>query len=332
MKTHNAVFEEAFSFAALLRAYKRARRGKRYRSQVVSFTENLEGNLIQLQTEVLTETYRHGAYQQFIVKDAKKRHIQAAPFRDRVVHQAIHAALEPIYEPSFVHHSYACRRGKGTIAAITTFQRYVRTNQYVLAADISRYFASINHATLLMLLRRRLADQRMLRLCNLIIDSCHTCPGVGIPIGNLTSQLFANVYLNALDQYVKHTLGTKRYIRYMDDIAVCSNDLTELHSFQTATATFVEQHLQLQFHPKKVQIQPVRVGIDYLGYRVFPTHMSLRKSTVRRFVHRSRTADATSDVYRQGVIAWLQYARHAQSRGLQRWLVQRGYIPPLPMI
>jgi len=311
MKTYGHIFEDAFSFKALMHAYKRARRGKRYRYTALVFAENLEENILALRDELHTGTYEHGAYRQFIVHDAKKRHIQAAPFRDRAVHQAVYAALEPFFERSFIFDNYACRVGKGSLAAIDRFERYIKSSKYVLACDISKYFASINHTTLKQLLARRIRDQRMLRVCEIIIDSNNAEAGKGIPIGNLTSQLFANVYLNELDQFAKHTLRAPQYIRYMDDFVLLSNDKAFLHHAREHIEAFLADKLQLVLHPKKVQIVPVRTGIDYLGYRIFPHYRKLRKQTVKRFVARTKR-----EKLRGGGYLWKEYFRGACMRAV----------------
>lgn len=288
MKRYRNLSTTAFTFASLMAAYQRARRGRRHRSDVLEFGRRREENVLYLSEELRSGAYQHGPYRAFTVYDAKKRHIQAATFRDRVVHQAVHGALEPVFERSFIFDSYACRKDKGVLAAIKRFERYARVNHYVLSMDISRYFASIDHERLLALLARKVNDSCMYTVCERIIRSISDGPGKGIPIGNLTSQLFANVYLNELDQYAKHTLRCKRYIRYMDDIVVFSNDKRFLHDVRREIDSFIAERLYLSFHPKKVQLTPVSVGVDYLGYRIYPHYKRLRKSSVKRFIARSR--------------------------------------------
>lgn len=286
MKTYVNIFENAFSFENLLAAYMRARRGKQGRHEIATFGWRLEAKLLALREELLSGSYAHGVYRHFIVSDSKRREIQAAPFRDRVVHHAVVAALEPIFDKGFIYDTYACRVGKGTQAALARFEQFSCVSRYVLSMDISKYFASIDHAVLLSLLKRKIADARMLALCEKIIASTEDSPGRGIPIGNLTSQLFANIYLNEFDQYAKHTLHLPRYIRYMDDIAILSDDKQQLHEVKGAAAVFMRERLGLVLHPRKVQVMPLAAGVDFLGYRLFPHHRLLRKSTVVRFVAR----------------------------------------------
>ncbi len=290
MNVHTDTFEKAFSLENLIGAYRRARRGKGGREEVARFGWNLEKNLLELRERLLSGTYAHGPYRKFIVSDSKRREIQAAPFRDRVVHQAMVAALEPIFEKRFIFDSYACRRGKGTHAGIARFERFARASRYALMMDISKYFASIDHCLLLSFLSRRIRDERMLALCRIVIESSEETRGKGIPIGNLTSQLFANVYLDELDQYVKHGLRVRRYARYMDDFVLLHDDKLHLHELRQQITEFLAARLRLTVHPKKAQIEPVESGVNFLGLQIFPHHRLLRGSTVRRFVARVKVA------------------------------------------
>lgn len=328
MKTYTNLYENGFSFEALLQAYKRARRGKRYRVVALTFAEHLEANILALRNALYSGTYQQGPYHKFIVHDAKKRHIQAAPFRDRVVHQAVHAVLEPLFDQSFIFDSYACRKGKGTLAAIERFEQFARSNTYVLTGDISKYFASIDHGILLQLLAKRIRDKKMLHLCEVVVNSSHETQGKGIPIGNLTSQLFANVYLNELDQFVKHTLGAQAYVRYMDDFVVMSNNKVFLHDARLQIEAFARDTLALTLHPKKSEVIPLRVGIEYLGYRIFPLYRKLKKVTVQRFIKRTKRAQKMVEVVAGGTLlesvqSWLVYAKRARSRGLLRSIEKR---------
>lgn len=323
MKTYTDIFGTACSFESLLAGFYRARRGKGGREEVARFGYRLETHLLQLEKELLEGTYVHGAYRKFTVHDSKRRQIQAAPFRDRIVHQAICATLEPVFERRFIFDSYACRRGKGTHAALLRFERFMRVSRYALSLDISKYFASIDHAVLLSRLAHIVSDPRMLRLCALVIESGARAPGRGIPIGNLTSQLFANIYLDVLDQYIKHPLGLHRYIRYMDDMVILHDDKQLLHEVKEKIRLFVEDTLKLTLHPYKVQVAPTMRGIDFLGYRVFPRYRLLRKSTVKRFVARTKCQIAAGGASENSVRSWLGYASYARSYGLRRALSTR---------
>lgn len=315
MEIQLPTFEQAFSFENMLAAYRRARRGKGGRDEIAHFGWRLEANILALREELLSGTYAHGQYRSFVVADSKRREIQAAPFRDRVVHQCVVAALEPIFEKRFIYDSYACRKGKGTHAAISRFERFARVSRYALSMDVSKYFASIDHAKLLSLLERSIGDARMMQLCRIIIKSSEAAPGVGIPIGNLTSQLFSNIYLNELDQYIKHALRTRRYVRYMDDFVLLHDDRGHLRDLKDRITDFLSAHLRLVAHPHKVRVDATAGGVTFLGYRIFPHHRLLRGSTVRRFVARAKAAKSGGgliggcDSLMEVVGRWSQFAR-----------------------
>ena len=315
MNIDTDIFEKAFSLENLIGAYRRARRGKQTREEIAQFGWNLEANLLALRGELLGGTYTHGPYRKFIVLDSKRREIQAAPFRDRVVHQAMVATLEPIFEKRFIFDSYACRRRKGTHAGIARFERFARVSCYALSMDISKYFASIDHAILFSLLKRKVHDERMLALCRIVIESSEETPGKGIPIGNLTSQLFANVYLDELDQYIKHVLRVRRYARYMDDFVLLHDDKPYLCELRQRITEFLTARLHLTVHPKKAQIEPVGSGVNFLGLRIFPRHRLLRASTVKRFVARAKAANREG-LSEDSLRSWLSWASAANSRGL----------------
>ncbi|MDR4488197.1 MAG: reverse transcriptase/maturase family protein, partial [Nitrospirales bacterium] len=236
MKRINGIWSQLVSFQHLLEAFRKARLGKRGRLGVGEFELNLEKNLFALQRELQEERYQPGAYRLFTIYERKPRVIAAAPFRDRVVHHAVLSLIEPLCDRTFISDSYACRRGKGVHAAVDRYQAWCRTYRYVLKMDIRHYFPSIDHDLLKEKLRRRIKDARVLALLDRIIDgsphtdsACGYFPGddlftpltrcVGIPIGNLTSQFFANLYLDDLDHFIKQALQIRPYLRYVDDSA-----------------------------------------------------------------------------------------------------------------
>ena len=329
------LFEQVISFQNLYNAYILARRAKRYRYTVLKFSENLEKNLCALRTDLLHGTYIHGGYREFIVTDSKKRTIQAAPFRDRVLHHALCSVIEPLFEKTFMYNSYACRVSKGTHRAVRRLQSYIQSHTrirererevvpsqiYCLKCDIRKYFNSVDHVVLLCLLRKQILDPRVLRLCELIVRSVSS----GIPIGNLTSQLFANIYLNELDHYVKRTLHEKQYIRYMDDFVILSTDKKRLHADKKLIEEFLRMTLKLELHPKKSDIFLIERGIDFLGYRVFPHYLTLRKSTVKRrkkkfkeLVWSYKRGDISYAEIENALCAWYGYVKHAQSWRIQQ--------------
>ncbi len=247
MKTYNNLYNQICSQENLYKAYLKARKGKRYNKEVMAFTANLEQNLATLQSELMNQTYTHGSYREFMVSDSKKRLIKAASFRDRVVHHAIYAVVEPIFDKSFIYHSYACRKGKGTHLAVKNLRRMTKSSKakYCLQCDISKYFDSIDHGVLMRMLSDKLADQKTLDLLKLVLAStfAKVLPNgqkAGIPIGNLTSQLFANIYLTRLDRFIKHDLHQKLYIRYMDDFLILGPAKELLHTTKERIRDFVQ--------------------------------------------------------------------------------------------
>jgi len=319
----------------------KARKCKKYRDYVLEFSYNLEENLLKLREELLSQTYCHGSYREFIVCDAKKRHIKAAPFRDRVVHHALCHIIEPIFNKGFIYDSYACRENKGTHSATKRLQSFLKINGpvYCLQADISKYFDSVDHNVLLSLIKKKIKDQRVIWLIKEIIDSCcvHRIYKnlfdfriTGIPIGNLTSQLFANIYLDQLDQFVKHQLRMKYYVRYMDDFLILHPSRQNLHQIKQEVGMFLQEKLNLKLHPKKVNIFPTRNGICFLGYRNFINYRLLRKDTVKRFIKRTKIyqkrLDAglmTQEKFNNSLQSWLAYAQFGNSWNLVQKLTLR---------
>ena len=304
MKTHKNLFPKIITFENLLLAAQKAAAGKREQPNVMHFFHRLEENLWRLQEELLDQTYQPGEYTTFQIYEPKPRMISAAPFRDRVVHHAIINVIGPLFERSFIFDSYANRIGKGTHRAIRRYQHFLRDYRYVLKCDIRKYFPSIDHEILKALIRGRIADVRTLWLSELIIDGSNLQEEVkdyfpgddlftiiqrrkGLPIGNLTSQFFANVYLNPLDHFVKEVLCCLAYLRYVDDFALFSNSKAELWAWYVEITIFL-QSLRLKLHPQHCYIFPARVGWHFLGQQVFRTHRLLAAENVRRFKKRWR--------------------------------------------
>src|SRR5271170_4867252 len=334
MKRHGDLWEQVISFEALLRAADTARKGKRFRPAVASFHFDQERALWKLHDELTTRTYRPGAYRSFFIYEPKKRQISAAPYRDRIVHHALTGVLEPLYERSFIADSYACRKGKGTHAAVARCQQFARRFRHVLKADIQKFFPSLDHEIAKQLVARKIKDPDVLWLVGQIIDHSNPqeavvnyfpgddlfAPGErrrGIPIGNQTSQFFANVYLDPLDHFVKERLGIKGYVRYVDDFLMFSDDKSHLADVREQIRDFLVG-LRLRLHPAKSVIFPAKDGIRFLGYRVFPTHRLLPKENVRRFRRRVRLMEADYAADRislaevhQRLMSWEGHARQA---------------------
>ncbi|MCO7643737.1 reverse transcriptase/maturase family protein [Pseudomonas sp. S 311-6] len=346
MKTFNNLFEKISTFDALYAAYRGARRGKRDSRPCMYFERRLEENIIGLLNDLEHGSYRVGPYRSFAVHEPKTRTITALTlFRDRVLQHAIVTAISPIWEARFISDSYACRIGKGTHAGADRVQEMMREclrqhgRVYALKADVRRYFASIHHDTLKSLLARRIADRRMLALLFLIIDSYHTpgCPGYGIPIGSLTSQLFANIYLDALDQHVKCRLRVRWYVRYMDDWVIIGPSKAELHGLRLALTQWLDVNLGLELN-QKTQVFPVSAGhgrgLDFLGYHMWPHRRRLRKASLKRFKRRVRrlrrdyaTGNTTLPEIRQQLSSWLAHAKHGHAQpAVEKFLSENPFI------
>lgn len=335
-KTHRNLFEQVYAFDALESAYRRARRGKRGHAEVLRFERDLEGELIQLQNELIWGQYETGPYRAFWVAEPKRRLVAALPFRDRVLQHALVGVLEPIWEREFIHHSYACRPGKGMHAGVDVAQRWLRAVQrehgqvYALKLDVRQYFASVDHDILLNLLARRIRCPRTLALCAQILGSWSP----GIPIGNLTSQLFANIYLHELDRFAKQDLRVRYFARYMDDALIVHHDKAHLHVLREQIEQFLFDTLALHTN-RKTQVLPVgRPGnpaLDWLGYRLWSTHRRLRASSVKRMRRRLKymqRAHARGELPISAVTArirsWIGHAQHADS-----WRVREQLLAPV---
>lgn len=268
--------------------------GKRNRPDVANFEHHLEENIFQLHRDLREKTYRHGSYCGFWIRDPKLRRIHKATVRDRVLHHAIFNILNHIFERTFIPTSFSCRAGKGTHKGMREVADMLRQEShnnrqpcYALKCDVRKFFDSVNHAVLLELLSRKIKDADTMWLLTEIINSfTSTCRNLfetkGVPIGNLTSQLFANIYMNELDKFMKHELKVKHYARYTDDFVIVSSDREYLFGLIEPIQRFLSERLRLALHPKKVSIRPYHQGIDFLGYVVLPYHIVVRTKTRRR--------------------------------------------------
>jgi retron-type reverse transcriptase len=286
-KTYANLWPEIIDWSNLLKSYHEARRGKRYSPEALDFGDRLEENLINIQNHLIWKTWQPGAWREFWVNDPKLRLIQAPPFADRVVHHALVDVIEPHFEGKMIYDSYACRRGKGTHRAVARVQHQLKAAHrnwgrvYVLQADISKYFPSINHDVLLSVLARTIRDQDVLWLCGQIIRNCGYDER-GIPVGALTSQLFANVYLTMLDHKIKDDWGVPYYVRYMDDFVILGRSKAELWDLLAAIETYLAADLRLALNPK-TRIYPAGSRlVDFAGYRVCATHKLPRKRNIQR--------------------------------------------------
>lgn len=329
MKRQTDLFARVYDFSNLELACRKAARGKRYHAEILQFTANREENLIDIQNHLMWKTYSQGPYRFFTVTEPKRREIAALPFRDRVVHHALNNVLEPILDKRFYYHSYACRKGKGLHEASATLQKWIRHNSYggqkvyVLKCDIKSYFQSIDHAVLKEALRRVVKDDDLMWLTDVIIDSTGT--EVGIPIGNLSSQLFANFYLDALDKFVKEEIRALYYIRYMDDFLILSRDKDFLRDAWRAIDDFVADKLHLALNPKTT-IVCAKNGIDFCGYRHWADHTKVRKRSVKSIYRAIRGYERGAippERFDRVLQSWLGHIAHADTYHLKQSVLAR---------
>ena len=326
MKSAGGLFGDLVDFQNLLDASRKARTGKRFKSGVLEFEFGLERELLKLQDELVSGAYAPGPYSRFTVHEGKKREICAAPYRDRVLHHALCNVLEPVLEPAFYYHSYACRKGKGTHQAILTASRFARSSRYVLKCDIVKFYPSVDHGVLKAMLARKIRDREILRLCGAIIYSWRDDAGGvsyfpgddlftpferprGIPIGNLTSQFFANCYLTGMDHFIKEKLGCRKYLRYMDDFLVFGDDKKVLGEVRARITGYLET-LRLKLHGGKSRVYRCDDGAGFLGFRIFPRFRLLDRDNASRARRRFRRM---GDAYSRGLLAPAQVSRSVQS-------------------
>lgn len=291
MKRAGNLYRGIHSTSNLVLALRRALRGKRHKSSSIRFLAQCRDNLRLVQQKLSSRSWYPDEYNTFTIHEPKERLITAAPFEDRVVHHAIMNMVEPHLERFSIHDSYACRRGKGLHTAIARARTYQRRYAWFLKLDIRKYFDSIDHSVLKCLLVRRFKDRDLVDLFSRIIDSASTRPGKGLPIGNLTSQHFANFYLGHLDHSVKDTLGRKAYVRYMDDFCVWSHSKADLQEVKMHVEEFLNTSLRLTLKETATRLAPVSYGMPFLGFRVFPHTIRMKRETLRRFVRKLRRYD-----------------------------------------
>lgn len=324
--------EAMADYGNIQKAYNKARKCKRYRKDVLIFTNDKEENLERVRNDILGLTYEPSKYHYFKVYEPKERQIMALPFYDRVVQHAINNVLEPIFNKRFIFHSYACRKQKGMHAASDTLQKYLYDWEkfnpeqplYAIKADIHHYFQSIDHETLKAEIRKVIKDAGALALLDKIIDHNGNMPdGVGIPVGNLTSQLFANIYLDKLDKYIKHTLGAGKYIRYMDDFIILNPDKEQLRKWLADIEAFLRDELKLELNPKTT-ILAAKNGIDFVGYKHRATHRKVRRDSVKRMKQKIKKCELgkiTKEQLQKSVTSWTGHAGHADSYNLRKKII-----------
>jgi RNA-directed DNA polymerase len=347
---HDNLFAQIANFGALHDAYRKAVIGKRRKPGAAAFAANLERQLLRLERELLDGTWRPGRYVEIEVRDPKRRIVSAAPFRDRVLHHALCAVVEPLFDRGFIFHSYANRAGKGTHRAVAQYERWRDRHRHVLRCDVYRYFPAIDHERLKLDFRRRIVCPATLWLLDAIVDGSNRQEPVnryypgddlfapfhrrrGLPIGNLTSQLFANQFLDGLDHFATEVLRAP-YLRYVDDFALFHDDPAVLCEWRERIADWLARR-RLTLHPRKTQIVEARVPATFLGYVLEPGRRRLPEDNVRRFRNRLR---GLRDRWRAGridavqvserVAAWIAHASHADTWRLRHAIFRDGWFDP----
>jgi len=295
------------------------------------FQYRLADNIALLHTELENKTYLHGGYRAFNISDPKPRNIHKASVRDRLLHHAIHRVLAPFFDRTFIADSYSCRVGKGTHKAIARFHAFAwkasKNNTrtlWVLKCDIKKFFASVDQDILLAILAKRIPDGNILWLLERVVRSFKsTAPGKGLPLGNLTSQLLVNIYMNEFDQFVKRELKARYYVRYADDFVFMNQDKKALLQLLPTIREFLSQRLFLSLHPNKVSIQTLASGVDFLGWVHFPDHRVLRTATKQRMFRTISEKNGKPET----VESYLGLLRHGNARKLERKILStHGFI------
>jgi len=291
MKSHESLFNDIISLENLFLAWEEFKKGKTKKVDVLDFEFKLEDNLFELHQELKNKTYKHSHYTSFNVCDPKLRRIHKACVRDRVLQHAVFRKLYPLFDGSFIFDSYSCRIGKGTHRASKRLENFSRKlsknnkrNFLALKCDVRKFFDSVDKNILKKLIGKRIKDKDTSWLIYEIIDSFEKEKGKGLPLGNVTSQLFANIYLNEFDQFIKHKLKANYYLRYCDDFLILSDDKEYLFSCLEKISVFLKENLKLLLHPDKVSIIKYSQGIDFVGYVVLPHYKTLRTKTKKRIV------------------------------------------------
>ncbi len=332
VKENNYSYAELCSYDNLLLAFKKARKGKTLRQEVMEFEKELKENILQLRLELLFHAYRPMPLKSFLIRDPKTRIINKSAFRDRVVHHALCNIIEPLFEKRFINDSYANRKGKGTLAALKRFDEFKRkvshNNKracFVLKADIKHYFDEVSHQYLLSILKRRILDKDIIRLIQIILSNFQSKEkSKGMPLGNLTSQFFANVYLHELDFFVKQKLNAKYYLRYVDDFVLLHHSKEKLEEYKSQIQEFLQNQLALQLHPQKSRIIPLYCGIGFLGMRIFFYHRLLQRKNIlcfgrkwTAFKENFKLKEVLYDVIYNFIEGWIAYAQQADTYNLR---------------
>ncbi len=322
------MFHNVYSLTNLFDAWNEFKRGKRKKKDVSQFELHLEENLFELHERLRSKTYRHNLYEDFYVCDPKRRHIHKASVRDRVMHQVLFRVLYKVFDKHFICDSYSSRDDKGTHRGVSRLNDAIRKvsrnwkkTAWVLKCDVRKFFDSVDHDVLRELIVQKVDDKNVLWLIDIIFSSFEKEKGKGLPLGNVTSQLFANIYLNELDQFAKHKLKAKHYFRYCDDFVIVHADKIFLENAISKIREFLKDNLQLELHPNKVEIRKVSQGIDFLGYVILPHAIVLRTKTKRRISRKIKEGAVaynkkriSQDTFRSVITSYLGVFSHAKSK------------------
>ncbi len=331
------IFHKIISLENLFSAWDEFKKGKRKKLDVQEFEYNLEDNIFKLHQGLKDKTYCHSNYTSFYVNDPKLRHIHKACVKDRILHHAIFRVLYPISDSIFIFDSYSCRNGKGTHRAVNRLQKFARKVSRnntqpcsILKLDVRKFFDSINHDILISLIEKRIPDKNAIWLIEKIIKSFSASINTGLPLGNITSQLFANIYLNELDRFVKHELRIKYYIRYCDDLAILSDNREYLEGLIPQINNFLKEKLKLSLHSDKIIIRKYHQGVDFLGYVSFPYHRTLRTKTRRRMfrkigqrIKKLRKNEISEESFDQTLQSYFGILKHCNSFKIKKELLTK---------
>jgi len=329
MTENKDIYSEIISLKNLILAFKKARKGKTKKDYVLEFEENIAYNLKVLYDELKNQTYNPKPLKTFVVRDPKTRKISKSEFKDRIIHHALCNIIEPILDKSFIYDSCANRKGKGNLFAMKRFDSFKRkvtnnlhSSAFCFKADIKHYFQEIEREILLNILKRKIKDEKTINLIKLILDNFDSKKGM--PLGNLTSQFFANVYLNELDFFVKQRLKVKYYIRYVDDFIILSSSKERLIIWKEHINNFLKENLKLELHSEKSKIGALHKGIDFVGFIIFYKFKLLRKRNFRKIKYRIKQLnekEIAKDKFDESLNGWLAYTKWANCFNLRKELI-----------
>jgi RNA-directed DNA polymerase len=350
MKTYTNIYPEVYNLSNLILAWRKARKGKTKKIYVIEFEENLGDNLRELKFELMSQIYKPEPLKTFILRDPKTRKISKSAFRDRIVHHALIRIIEPIFDKGFIYDSCANRIGKGNLFALKRFDLFkrkvtcnLRREAFCFKADIKHYFQEVNHEVIIGLIRRKIKDEKVILLIERILENGANGWGrtkfckKGMPLGNLTSQFFANVYLNELDYFVKHELKAKYYIRYVDDFVILHESKKQLEIWKPKIKKFLIDRLRIELHPDKSKIISLSRGVDFVGFRNFYHHRLLRTKNIRSIlnkVERYKKEEMSKEKILESSQGWNAYAKWANSFKLRKeieTLILAGFPLTSPM-